>query len=34
MKYFKARQVEVRERGYTLLEGLADPINPAFLGEA
>ena len=31
MAFFKARLVELRERGYTILEDFADPTNEKFL---
>ena len=32
MSYFSSRRVEVQQRGYTILEGVADPLNPTLLG--
>lgn len=29
--YLKAREVEVRERGYTILDDVADPLNQKFV---
>ena len=33
MSYFKARQIEVHDRGYTILEGFGDPTNRDHLGD-
>lgn len=31
MGYFKIREVEVRKRGYTILEDVADPLDKTFV---
>ena len=32
MTFYKTRHVEVRDRGYTILEGFADPLNEQIIG--
>lgn len=34
MAHFKAREVEMRERGYAILEDMADPTNATYIGNA